>query len=201
MVTRCPWAGTDPIVVDYHDRRWCVPVHEDRELFAMLILEGMQAGLSWTLLLKREAQIRAACHGLDPEIVASYGEEEVARLLAAPGMIRSERKIRAMIRNARAFRAVQQAWGSFDRYIWHFTQGRTIYSRLERQEEMPAQSPLSQAVSRDLKSQGFSFAGPVIVYSYLQSIGVIDDHLLSCPFRGQGRPVCDQPLHGPAPNA
>ncbi|WP_245579117.1 DNA-3-methyladenine glycosylase I [Atopobium fossor] len=182
-IHRCSWGDHDEFSRAYHDERWCKPVHDDDELFAMLVLEGMQAGLSWSLILKREAGIRAACDGLQPAKVALYDEGKVQELLENPAMIRSVRKIQAMVENAWAFLRVQEEFGSFDSYIWGFTNGRQIDHALVFENQMPAKSPLSEAISKDLKKRGFKFAGPVIVYSYIQGIGLINDHILGCSFR------------------
>lgn len=171
--------------IDYHDHRWCRPVHDDQELFAMLCLEGQQAGLSWALILKRERGIREAFDQFDPEKVALYSEEKMEQLREDPRIIRNRLKIRAAVSNARAFLKVQEEFGSFDRYIWSFTGGKVVMNHPKTLEEIPAKSPLSEKVSRDLVRRGFHFAGPVTVYSYLQGIGIINDHLESCPFKYQ----------------
>lgn len=181
--TRCPWAESDPYSRQYHDTRWCVPLHDEHELYAMLVLEGMQAGLSWSLILKREAGIRALCDDLDPEAVSQYDAAKEEELVNDARMIRSHAKIHAMVTNAIAFQKVQKEWGSFDAYIWHFTDGKVIDHHLKRQQDMPSRDALSERVSRDLKKRGFRFAGPVIVYSYLQAVGIINDHLESCAWR------------------
>ena len=183
MCKRCGWVFDSEKMLRYHDERWCKPVHDDRELYAMLILEGMQAGLSWSLIIEREDLIREAFDGLDPEKAAEYDEREEARLLTAPGVIHNRRKIHAAVVNARAFRKVQQEFGSFDAYLWRFVDGQPIDHRLERVEDMPAENDLSRLVSRDLKKRGFSFVGPTIVYSYLQGIGVFNDHVIDCDYR------------------
>lgn len=167
----------------YHDTRWCKPVHQDQELFAMLELEGMQAGVSWELILKKEQAIRTAFDGFDPLIVSRYGEEKIAELLENPGIIRNRAKIRSAVTNARAFIKVQQDFGTFDRYIWGFTDGKVIDHRLKDGRDMPSRDELSERVSGDLKKRGFKFVGPVIIYSYLQGIGVINDHLITCDYR------------------
>ena len=182
-ICRCSWGEHDEFSRAYHDERWCKPVHDDDELFAMLVLEGMQAGLSWSLILKREAGIRAACDGLQPAKVALYDENKVQELLNNPAMIRSVRKIHAMIKNAHAFLQVQEEFGSFDNYIWGFVKGVQVDHRLVSEEHMPAKDALSEAVSKDLKKRGFTFVGPVIVYSYIQGIGLINDHIVHCSFR------------------
>ncbi|KRN55437.1 DNA-3-methyladenine glycosylase I [Atopobium minutum] len=180
---RCGWGNYDEYSRAYHDERWCKPVHDDDELFAMLVLEGMQAGLSWNLILKRETGIREACDGLRPTQVALYDEAKIQELLDNPAMIRSVRKIRAMVENAQAFLRVQKEYGSFDAYIWSFVSGQQIDHQLVSEKDMPASSELSEAVSKDLKKRGFKFVGPVIAYSYIQGIGLINDHVLDCSFR------------------
>ncbi len=180
----CPWAAGSPLLQKYHDERWCRPEHRDEELFALLILEGMQAGLSWGLVLAREEAIRAAFEGLRPETAAAFDESKIEAILTKKNIIANRLKVRAVVTNARAFLQTQKEWGSFDRYIWHFTAGKVIDHRLQEGEEPPAQDELSAAVAADLKRRGFKFAGPTIIYSYLQAIGVINDHLLTCPARG-----------------
>lgn len=167
----------------YHDTRWCKPEHRDRELFAMLVLEGMQAGVSWNLILDKEENFRKAFDGFDPEVVAEYGEEKFSALMQDPGIIRNRSKIRSAITNARAFIKVQEEFGTFDRYIWGFTGGRVVDHRLKDVNDMPANDDLSERVSADLKRRGFKFVGPTIIYSYLQGIGVINDHWELCDYR------------------
>lgn len=179
----CPWAAGSPKLQAYHDQRWCRPEHREAELFALLVLEGMQAGLSWSLILEREEAIRAAFDGLRPEAVAAYGEAKLAELAARRDIIANRLKLKGAVTNARAFLAVAEEWGSFDSYIWHFTAGQVVDHRLEEGQEPPSQDALSAAVAADLRRRGFKFVGPVIIYSYLQAIGVINDHLLSCPAR------------------
>lgn len=167
----------------YHDTRWCKPEHRDGELFAMLVLEGMQAGVSWSLILDKEENFRRAFDGFDPAVVAGYGPEKIEALLQDKGIIRNRRKIEAAIENAKAFLKIQEAFGSFDRFIWSFTDGKTIDHRLKSGSEMPAQDALSQKISAELKRRGFKFTGPTIVYSYLQAIGMVNDHAVDCDFR------------------
>ncbi len=169
--------------VIYHDTRWCKPEHRDKELYAMLILEGMQAGVSWELILKKEDNFRKAFDGFDPDIVASYDEAKIESLMQDPGIIRNRRKINSAVTNARAFIKVQEEFGSFDKYIWGFTDGRVIDHRLSKPEDMPAKNELSELISKDLKKRGFKFAGPTIIYSYLQGIGIINDHCVYCEYR------------------
>ena len=173
--TRCCWANPDnPLYVRYHDEEWGVPLHEDQKLFELLILEGFQAGLSWECVLNKREAFRRAFDEFDPERVAAYGEEKQQALLADPGIIRNRLKIGAAIRNAGIFRDIQREWGSFDRYLWHWTDGKTIH------ETGKDRSPLSDAVSADLKKRGMKFVGTVIIYSYLQAAGVIDSHEPGC---------------------
>ena len=167
----------------YHDTRWCKPEHREGELFAMLILEGMQAGVSWNLILNKEENFRRAFDGFEPAAVANYGEEKIAELMGDKGIIRNRSKIAAAIANARAFLEVQREFGSFDKFIWSFTDGKTIDHHLKDVSEMPAKDALSEKVSGELKKRGFKFVGPTIIYSYLQGIGVINDHWEFCDFR------------------
>ncbi len=167
----------------YHDTRWCKPEHREGELFAMLVLEGMQAGVSWNLILEKEENFRRAFDGFDPAIVANYGEEKIAALMQDAGIIRNRNKIAAAIANARAFLKVQAEFGSFDKFIWSFTEGKTVDHHLADVADMPAKDELSERVSAELKKRGFKFVGPTIIYSYLQGIGVLNDHWELCDFR------------------
>lgn len=169
--------------IPYHDTRWCKPEHRDKEQYAMLVLEGMQAGVSWNLILDKEENFRKAFDGFDPEIVASYGETKVEELMQDKGIIRNRNKIKAAITNAQAFLKVQKEFGSFDKYIWGFTDGNVIDHHLLDAKDMPAKDELSERISRDLKKRGFKFAGPTIIYSYLQGIGMINDHMEYCEYR------------------
>ena len=173
--TRCRWANPDnPRYLRYHDEEWGVPVHDDRKLFEMLVLEGFQAGLSWECVLnKRDAFIRAF-DGFDVEVVSAYGEEKIAALREDAGIVRNRAKIAAAITNAQVFRAIQAEWGSFDAYLWHWTDGEAL------RETGLASSPLSDAISKDLKRRGMKFVGTVIVYAYLQAVGIIDSHEPGC---------------------
>ncbi len=167
----------------YHDTRWCKPEHRDQELFAMLVLEGMQAGLSWDTILNKEDNFRKAFDGFDPKIVADYDEQKLEALMRDAGIIRNHGKLNAAVTNARAFLKVQEEFGSFDAYIWHFTDGKVIDHHLRDAREMPAKDDLSEQISGDLKKRGFKFVGPTIIYSYLQAIGVINDHCEYCDYR------------------
>lgn len=171
------------ITLRYHDTRWGKAEHRDDELFAMLILEGMQAGLSWNLVLEKESEIRLAFDGLRPKTVACFGEEKIESLIRNEKIIRCRRKIVAAVENARAFLKVQSEFHSFDEFIWSFTGGTQIDHRLTRVEDMPSRCLLSEKISKELKKRGFKFVGPTIVYSYLQAIGVINDHAVDCDFR------------------
>ncbi len=167
----------------YHDTRWCKPEHNDNELFAMLVLEGMQAGVSWALILNKEENFRRAFDGFEPSIVAAYNEAKIEELMKDKGIIRNKNKIRAAVTNAKAFISVQEEFGSFDKYIWGFTEGKVIDHRLADAKDMPAENELSRQISKDMKKRGFKFTGPVIIYSYLQGIGVINDHCEYCDYR------------------
>lgn len=179
---RCWWCGTDPVYVAYHDTEWGVPVTDDRALWAKLVLDGFQAGLSWiTILRKREAFDRAFA-GLDPERVARFGARDVTRLMGDAGIIRSRAKIDATIRNARAWCGVMdRGRGAFRDLLWQHVDHRTQDSRLRRRADMPVRSAQSEAMARTLKRQGFSFCGPVICYAYMQAVGMVNDHLVACP--------------------
>ncbi|HKG28616.1 MAG TPA: DNA-3-methyladenine glycosylase I [Thermomicrobiales bacterium] len=184
---RCEWAGNDPLMIAYHDEEWGVPCHDDRDLFERLILEGFQAGLSWsTILRKRQAFIRAF-DGFDPVIVAEYGPDDVARLLDDAGIVRNRLKVAATISNAQAFLETRDAFGSFDAYIWQFApQPRA--RRPRSLADIPATTPESDAMSQDLKRRGFRFAGSTICYAFMQSAGLVDDHVESC-FRATSRQI------------
>jgi len=170
----------DPLMLAYHDREWGTPLHDDHLLFEFLILEGMQAGLSWKLILNKRENFRRAFRGFDPARVAKFTARDVRRLLGDPGIIRNRLKILGAINNAQRFLEVQREFGSFDRYIWGFVNGRPIQSRLRSFAEMPARTPLSDAISRDLKQRGFKFVGSTVVYAHMQATGMVNDHLTGC---------------------
>lgn len=178
--TRCAWAGDDPLHVAYHDEEWGVPVHDDRTLFEFLILEGAQAGLSWSTILKKRENYRRAFDGFDPRKVAAYGDAKVAKLLADPGIVRNRLKVAAAISNARAFLGVQDEFGSFDAYIWGFVGGTPLVNAWRSLSEIPAQTPESVATSKDLLKRGFKFVGPTICYAFMQAVGMVNDHTLDC---------------------
>jgi len=177
---RCDWVGDDPLYVAYHDNEWGRPLHEDNRLFELLVLEGAQAGLSWRTILRKREAYREAFDGFDPALVACYDEEKVCQLLQNPGIVRNRRKILSAIANARAFQEVQRAFGSFDAYIWRFVEGKPIVNRPKTLQDYPAKTPLSETISKDLKQRGFSFVGPTIVYAFLQSMGMVNDHQPHC---------------------
>uniref|UniRef100_A0A7C1JIX0 DNA-3-methyladenine glycosylase I n=1 Tax=Caldilinea aerophila TaxID=133453 RepID=A0A7C1JIX0_9CHLR len=177
---RCEWAENDPLYLAYHDEEWGVPVHDDRRLFEMLCLEGAQAGLSWLTILRKRAHYRTVFDGFDPAMVARYDEARVAMLLADPGIVRNRLKVEAFIRNARAFLEVQAEFGSFDAYIWRFVDGAPIVNRWRTLQELPAQTPESAAMSKELRRRGFTFVGPTICYAFMQACGLVNDHLVSC---------------------
>ena len=178
---RCPWAESSDAMREYHDREWGVPSHDDRHLYEMLLLEGAQAGLSWSTVLNKRATYRAAFDGFDAERIAAYDDAKVAALLEDPGIIRNRLKVRGAVTNAQAFLAVRDELGSFARYLWAWVDDAPIVHRLVSTAELPTRTELSDQISKDLKRRGFKFVGTTIVYSYLQAVGVIDDHLITCP--------------------
>lgn len=183
---RCAWAtGSDPEMIAYHDNEWGRPVHDDRVLFEFLILEGAQAGLSWSTILHRRKNYERAYRGFDPAKVAKFSPLAVGRLLADDGIIRNRAKIAWSIANAKAFLAVQREFGSFDAYLWKFVNGKPIVHRLKRGESPPARTELSDALSKDLRKRGFGFVGSTICYAFMQAVGVVDDHAAYC-FRSAG---------------
>ncbi len=177
---RCPWPGLDPLYVSYHDREWGVPLRDDRKLFELLVLETAQAGLSWITILRRREGYRRAFEGFEPERVASYGPEKIAALLCDPGIIRNRKKIESAVSNARAFLGIQSKFGSFSDYLWGFVDGKPIVNHWQDISELPAKTDLSETISQDMKTRGFSFFGPVACYAFLQSAGLVNDHLVGC---------------------
>lgn len=184
QLTRCAWVSNDQLYRDYHDHEWGVPVHDDRLLFEFLILEGAQAGLSWITVLRKRESYRAAFAGFDPAVVACFDEQNQAELLQNPGIIRNRLKIASTIDNARAFLTVQHEFGSFDAYIWGFVNGTPIQNSWATIKEVPASTPASDAMSRDLKKRGFRFVGSTICYAFMQAVGMVNDHTVDC-FRWQ----------------
>ncbi len=178
--TRCPWAGSDPLYLSYHDEEWGVPRPDDRALFEMLILEGAQAGLSWITILRKRDAYRRAFDGFDAARIARYTDARLAKLLANEGIVRNRLKIEGTVKNARAYLAVQAEFGSFDRYIWQFVGGRPLQNAWTAPRDVPARTPESDAMSRDLKRRGFTFAGSKICYAFMQAVGLVNDHLATC---------------------
>ncbi len=178
---RCPWGDSDdPLYRDYHDKEWGVPVHDDRKTFEFLVLEGAQAGLSWSTVLHKRENYRRAFAGFDPKKVAEFDAKKVKRLLADPGIVRNRRKIECTISNARAFLDVQDEYGDFDSYVWPFVGGRPIRNRWRSQSQIPVTSSEAKALSADLVRRGFKFVGPTICYSHMQAVGMVNDHLVDC---------------------
>lgn len=178
---RCDWAPVDkPLYIAYHDDEWGVPVHDDRTLFEFLVLEGAQAGLSWYTVLRKRENYRAAFDGFDPRKVAEYDDKKIADLLQDPGIIRNRLKVNSAVTNARAFLEIQAEYGSFDTYIWDFTDGRPIVNEWKSLKELPASTPLSDTISKELKKRGFKFVGSTIVYSHMQATGMVNDHTTDC---------------------
>ena len=180
MTTRCPWAGSDPLYLRYHDSEWGVPVHDDRHFFEMLVLEGAQAGLAWITILRKREGYRDAFDGFDPAVVARYDDRRVEALLGNPAIVRNRLKVGSAVANARALLRVQDEHGSFDRYVWRFVDGRPRQNRWRGMDEVPAETPESRALSRDLKRRGFRFVGPTICYAFMQATGLVNDHLVDC---------------------
>lgn len=177
---RCGWPASDPIYITYHDLEWGVPVRDDRKQFEFLVLESAQAGLSWLTILKRREGYREAYDGFDPDLVARYDESRIQLMLQDPGIIRNRKKIESSITNARSFLEIQEQYGTFCSYLWGFTDGRQVVNHFTDLSEIPATSPLSDTIARDLKQRGFKFLGSTIIYAHLQATGLVNDHLVSC---------------------
>ena len=177
---RCAWPGNDPLMIRYHDEEWGVPLHDDRRLFEFMVLDAFQAGLSWSIVLKKRENFRKALDNFQPEKIALYDENKLRELLQDAGIIRNRLKLQATVNNARRFLEVQKEFGSFDRYIWQFTGGATLVNSWKTPEEIPAKSQQSDAMSRDLKKRGFKFTGSTICYAFMQAAGMVNDHLVSC---------------------
>ena len=177
---RCGWVGSDPLMRAYHDEEWGSPVHDDQGLFEMLILEGAQAGLSWSTILKRREGYRKAFMNFDVEKVARFSETDFERLIENKEIIRNKLKIRSAINNAQQFIKVQKEFDSFNNYIWSFVDNKPIHNQFKLLSEIPTSTPLSEQISKDLKKRGFNFIGPTICYALIQSIGMVNDHLISC---------------------
>jgi DNA-3-methyladenine glycosylase I len=179
-LTRCEWTGSDSLMVDYHDQEWGLPLHDDRKLFEFLILEGMQAGLSWMTILRKRENFRQAFDGFDPLKVAQYDQTKFKELMANPGIIRNRRKIEAAAQNAKAFLEVQGEFGSFDTYMWQFVGGKPLVNGWKTMSQIPSKTKESEAMSKDLKKRGFNFVGPTICYAHMQATGMVNDHTVDC---------------------
>ena len=183
-LSRCAWAGDDPLYQKYHDKEWGVPLHSDKKLFEFLILEGMQAGLSWITILKKRQAFREAFDGFDFNKVAKYQDRKIEQLLDNPGIIRNKLRVNAAVTNAQAFIRIRKEFGTFNKYIWQFVDHQPLQNSWKNLQEMPAKTPLAETITRDLKKRGFSFVGPTIVYSHMQATGMVNDHTRDC-FRHQ----------------
>jgi DNA-3-methyladenine glycosylase I len=181
---RCGWCKGDALYEAYHDKEWGLPEHDDRRLFEFLILEGAQAGLSWITVLRKRENYRRLMADFDPAVLAGWGDAEVAAWLQEPGIIRNRLKLHGTLQNARAFLRVQAEFGSFDAYLWRFVDGKPVQNNWRTLQEVPAETPLAQQLSKDLKKRGFTFVGPTICYALMQAVGLVNDHLTSC-FRHQ----------------
>jgi DNA-3-methyladenine glycosylase I len=177
---RCGWVGEDPLMIAYHDTEWGVPIHNDRKLFEFMVLDAMQAGLNWRIVLQKRHSFKQAMDGFNPRKVAQYEDADMARLLEAPGIIHNRQKLTASITNARAVLAVQKEFGSLDTYLWQFVHNAPLMNRWRREDQLPATSPESEAMSRDLIKRGFKFVGPTICYAFMQAAGLVNDHLTTC---------------------
>ena len=180
MMTRCPWCLGDELYMEYHDKVWGTPLHDDTMLFEFLVLEGAQAGLSWITILKRQEEYRKAFEDYDIEKIAFWGEADIDRLLGNSGIIRNRRKIESAINNARAARIVQKEFGSLDDFLWSFVDYKPIQNHFTKMEEIPASNTISESMSKELKKRGFSFVGPTICYAFMQATGMVNDHLTDC---------------------
>ena len=177
---RCAWVSDDPLYVDYHDHEWGIPVHDERRLFEMLNLEGAQAGLSWITILRKRDNYRRAFDNFDAETIVRYDDAKIAALLQDAGIVRNRLKVNGVLKNARAFLAVQEEVGSFNEYIWSFVGGASVINHFATLNDVPAQTPQSQAMSKTLKQRGFTFVGPTICYAFMQAVGMVNDHTMDC---------------------
>lgn len=177
---RCQWCGDDPLYIAYHDHQWGVPVHDDRHLFEMLILEGAQAGLSWITILKKREGYRKAFHGFDVKKIAGYTDDDVKRLMGDSGIVRNRLKIHSAIKNAKGTLEIQEEFGSLDAYLWRFVDGQPLQNSWKNMADVPAKTELSDALSKDLKKRGFNFVGSTICYAFMQAVGMVNDHTTDC---------------------
>ncbi|MBY6032737.1 DNA-3-methyladenine glycosylase I [Marinobacter daepoensis] len=188
---RCPWCGTDPLYVHYHDTVWGRPEYDDQALFEKLCLDGQQAGLSWITILRKQESYRQAYAGFDPERIARFTDQDIERLLQDPGIIRNRLKVHSMIRNARSYLALREAGQSFSGFLWQFVDGQPIQNHWQTLSQVPVTTPESDAMSRALKKAGFNFVGPTIVYAFMQATGMVNDHLVSCQAHAECRQLAD----------
>lgn len=177
---RCSWVGSDPLMIAYHDTEWGVPVHDDEKLFEFMVLDAMQAGLSWRIVLKKRENFEKALEGFDLSKIAKYGDRDLERLVTNAGIIRNRQKLAATITNARSAITVQQEFGSLDTYLWQFVDGRPTLNAWTETSQVPAKSPVAEVMSKDLKKRGFKFVGPTICYAFMQAAGLVNDHLTTC---------------------
>lgn len=177
---RCDWGTKNPLMIEYHDKEWGRPVHNDHELFELLVLEGQQAGLSWSTILNKRENFRKAYAQFDPEIIAKFSEKKALELKQNAGIIRNSLKIKSVINNAKQFLKVQKEFGSFDAYIWGFVNNKPIVNKFKKISDLPAKDLLSEKISKDMKKKKFTFVGPTIIYAYMQSIGIVNDHQIDC---------------------
>lgn len=180
MITRCDWVSRDPLLIEYHDREWGIPVHDDRLLYEFLVLDAFQAGLSWSIILKKRENFRRAFRDFDPFKIAKFNESKVDRLLQDSGIIRNKLKIESTISNAKSFLEVRKEFGSFDKYIWQFVNYRTIQNRWKSIKDLPAKTGESDLMSKDMKKRGFRFVGSTICYAFMQAAGMVNDHVVNC---------------------
>ncbi len=180
MTKRCEWCGDDPLYMDYHDKEWGVPLHDDQQLFEFLLLEGAQAGLSWITILRKRENYRKAFDGFDPHKIVKYSDKKIEKLLQNPGIVRNKLKVNAAVTNAKAFLETQKEFRTFDKYIWSFVGGKTIQNRFKMLQDIPASTEISDAMCKDLKKRGFKFVGSTICYAFMQATGMVNDHITSC---------------------
>jgi DNA-3-methyladenine glycosylase I len=180
MKNRCEWCTDDPLYIDYHDHEWGIPVHNDRRLFEFLVLEGAQAGLSWLIILRKRNAYRAVFDKFDYNKIANYNEHNIRTLLQTPGIIRNKLKIRSAVTNARAFMDVRAEFGTFNKYIWSFVDGKPVHNKWKTLKDVPANTKLSDTISKDLKQRGFNFVGSTICYAFMQAVGIVNDHTIDC---------------------
>jgi len=180
QLTRCTWPGTNPLMIDYHDHEWGRPNHDDRKLFEAVVLDGFQAGLSWSTIINKRENFRKAFDNFDPDKIACYNAKKLTALMQDTGIIRNRMKIEASVKNAKAFLKTQEEFGSFDKYIWQFTDYKTIHNKWKHLRQIPASTKQSDAMSKDMKQRGFSFCGTTICYAFMQAVGMVNDHTMEC---------------------